>query len=306
MINIQKGFYLVLATAVISGLANFFNKFGMQALGKNAFQYTTLKNVVVALFLTLIVLTPFIFKKLKLLSKKDWLKLSLIGLIGGSVPFLLFFQGLSLTSPVSASFIHKTLFIWVAILAFPILKEKLSKLQFIALGILLTGNVIFEGFSGLKFGYAEILILIATLLWAAENIIAKIALKNIDSMVLAWGRMFFGSIILVLFLLFTGNMGGLLDLSSNQMAWILLVSLFLGGYVITWYSALKKLPVTVTASVLVLASPITTFLNATFVTHKLSLDKILGALIILVGVVLFWKFREKLEDQKQLHGKPIV
>ena len=102
MTNTQKGFYLVLGTALISGLANFFNKFGMKALGKDAFQYTTLKNVVVALILTLIVLTPFIFKKLKKLVRKDWLKLSLIGLVGGSIPFLLFFKGLSLTSPVSA------------------------------------------------------------------------------------------------------------------------------------------------------------------------------------------------------------
>lgn len=181
MTNIQKGFYLVLGTALISGLANFFNKSGMQALGKDAFQYTTLKNIVVALILTLIILTPFIFKKLKALNKKDWLKLSLIGLIGGSIPFLLFFKGLSLTSPVSASFIHKTLFIWVAILALPILKEKLSKLQFVALGVLFVGNIIFNGFSGLTFGYAEILILIATLLWSLENVIAKIALKSIDS-----------------------------------------------------------------------------------------------------------------------------
>lgn len=306
MTNTQKGFYLVLGTALISGLANFFNKFGMKALGKDAFQYTTLKNVAVALILTLIVLTPFIFKKLKKLCKKDWLKLSLIGLVGGSIPFLLFFQGLSLTSSVSASFIHKTLFVWVAILALPILKEKLSKLQFVALGVLLAGNIVFDGLSGLKFGYAEFLIFIATLLWAVENIIAKIALKNIDSIVLAWGRMFFGSIILILFLLFTGNVGGLLELSSSQLGWILLVSLFLCGYVITWYSALKKLPVTVTASVLVLASPITTLLNTAFVTHKLPQDKILGALIILVGVVLFWKFKERLEDKKQLHGEPIT
>lgn len=305
MTNIQKGFYLVLGTALISGLANFFNKSGMQALGKDAFQYTTLKNIVVALILTLIILTPFIFKKLKALNKKDWLKLSLIGLIGGSIPFLLFFKGLSLTSPVSASFIHKTLFIWVAILALPILKEKLSKLQFVALGVLFVGNIIFNGFSGLTFGYAEILILIATLLWSLENVIAKIALKSIDSLVLAWGRMFFGSIILILFLLFTRNTEGLLELSFSQLAWVFLVSLLLCGYVITWYKALSRLPVTITASVLVLASPLTTFLNSAFVTHKLPQEKIWGTLIILMGAILFWKFKKRSPNKKQLYGESI-
>ena len=289
----RKGIYLVLVTAVISGFANFFNKFGIQALGKNAFQYTTLKNVVVALILSLIVLTPIIWPKLKKLTKKDWGKLMLIGLIGGSVPFLLFFKGLSLTSAVSASFLHKTLFIWVAILAWPILKEKITKLQLLALGILLLGNVIFEGFKGLSWGTAETLILVATLFWAVESVIAKISLKNIDSMVLGWGRMFFGAVILVGFLVVTGNTAGLLTLSLSQIGWLVLVSAFLTGYVTTWYSALKRLPVTVTASFLVLASPITTFLNAAFVTHQLPSQKIIGALVILLAVVLFWQFKPK-------------
>ena len=281
------GVYLVIATAIISGFANFINKFGMQALGKNAFQYTTLKNVVVALIMSLIVLTPILWPKLKKLSKKDWGKLVLIGLVGGSVPFLLFFKGLSLTSPASASFLHKTLFIWVAILAWPILKEKITKLQFVALGLLLFGNIIFLGFKGMSWGYAETIILIATMLWAVENIIAKITLKNVSPMVLAWARMFFGSIILIGFLGVTGNTAGLLELNLSQIGWILLVGAFLTGYVTTWYSALKRLPVTITASFLVIASPITTFLNSAFVTHSLSTQKIWGALVIAVAIFLF-------------------
>lgn len=305
MNNLKKGFFLALGTALISGFANFFNKFGMNALGKDAFQYTALKNIVVAAILTLIIFSPFILKKIKNLSRKEWLRLGLIGLVGGSIPFLLFFKGLSLTSPVSASFIHKTLFVWVAILAFPILKEKLGKLQFLALAILLTGSIIFNGFSGFKFGYAEILILIATILWAVENIIAKITLKTVDPLVVAWGRMFFGSIILVLFLLFTGNISGMLDISINQAGWITLVSVFLCGYVVTWYSALRKMPVVVAASVLVLASPITALLNSIFVTHNLPQDKIWGAVIVSAGVILLWKFKGRIKDKKQFNEKPI-
>lgn len=285
----RKGIYLVLITAVISGLANFFNKFGMQALGKDAFQYTTLKNVIVALVLSLIILTPWLLPKLKKLTRKEWGQLVLIGLVGGSVPFLLFFKGLSLTSSVSASFIHKTLFVWVAILAWPVLKEKISKLQFVALGILLLGNVIFESFKGLSWGTAETLILLATLLWAVESMIAKISLKNIDSTVLAWGRMFFGAMFLLGFLLVTGNTAGLLTLDLPQLGWLVLVSGLLTGYVLTWYAALKRLPVTVVTCFLVIASPITTFLNSAFVSHKLVSQNVWGVAIILGGVLLFWK-----------------
>jgi drug/metabolite transporter (DMT)-like permease len=285
----KKGIYLVIITAIISGFANFFNKFGMQALGKDAFQYTTLKNVIVALVLSLLVLTPYLLPKLKKLTKKQWGQLVLIGLVGGSIPFLLFFKGLSLTSSVSASFIHKTLFIWVAILAWPILKEKMTKLQFLALGLLLFGNVIFESFRGLSWSYAETLILLATLLWAIETVMVKKVLANVDSTVLAWGRMFFGAIFLFGFLLVTGNMTNLSTLNSGQLSWLFLASGLLTGYVMTWYSALKKLPATVVTCFLVIASPITTFLNAAFVSHKLSNQNIFGAAVILFGMVIFWQ-----------------
>lgn len=286
----KNGIYLVLITALISGLANFFNKFGLDALGKNPYQYTTLKNIIPAIILSLIVLTPFIWPKLKKLNQLDWLKLFFIGLIGGSLPFLLFFKGLSLTSALNASFIHKTLFIWVAILATPILKEKLSRLQLLALLILLSIPFIFGGFKSFTWSYAHTLILIATLLWAIENIIAKITLKNIDSLIVAWGRMFFGSLLLLGFLAWTKNTGGLMAMNFSQWLWLGLVGCLLTGYVITWYGALKKMPVTVVASFLVLASPLTALLNNLFISHQLPRQDILSFLTVVVALILFWRF----------------
>lgn len=289
----KKGIYLVLITVLISGLANFFNKFGLEVLGKNAYQYTTLKNIIPAIILSVFILTPFIWPKLKKLTKNQWLKLFLIGLIGGSIPFLLFFKGLSLTSAVSASFIHKTLFIWVAILALPILKEKFSKIQLLAVFILLGGNIIFGGFKSFSWGYAHTLILIATILWAIENVIAKITLKDVDFLILAWGRMFFGSLILIGFLAWTNNISGLFTINYSQFLWLALVGLLLTGYVITWYGALKKLPITIVASFLVLASPITTLLNNIFITHKFPNKDILGLLTVIVALIILWQFQPK-------------
>ena len=168
---------------------------------------------------------------LKKISRNDWLKLAAIGLIGGSVPFLLFFQGLSMTSAVSASFIHKTLFIWAAIIAWPVLKEKIGRLQLVALALLLFGTFIFAPLKNFSFGSAEILILIATILWALENVIAKITLRNLDALTVAWGRMFFGSLLLIIFLLFIGNSSDLLVMDLPQFGWIALSAVLLFGYV---------------------------------------------------------------------------
>lgn len=278
---------LIAGAIVISGLANFLNKFGLEAVGKNAFQYTALKNIAAALILSLALLArPGIMAKLKAIKKSDWLKLLLIGLVGGSIPFLLYFQGLSMTTAVSASFIHKTLFIWVGFLAWPILKEHASKWQLVALAALICGNLIFDGFKLIHFGYPELLILGAVLMWAVENIIAKIILKNLDAGILAWSRIFFGSIIIAGYLWWTNNLAGLFSASTSGWGWVILVGVLLAGYNLSWYGALKKLPATVTASALVLASPLTSLLSAIFVTHSWTLEKTEGFLVILIAAVI--------------------
>lgn len=47
-----------------------------------------------------------------------------IAVIGGSVPFVLFFEGLARESSSHAAFLQKTLVIWVALLALPLLSER--------------------------------------------------------------------------------------------------------------------------------------------------------------------------------------
>jgi len=291
----KSAIFFLLTAVVISGLSNFINKFGLTIVGKNAFQYTTLKNLAAALILSLVLVsTPRVISELKVLTKKDWLKLGLIGLVGGGVPFLLYFQGLSMTSAVSASFIHKTLFIWAGILAWPILHERFTRWQLAALAVLFFGNWIFDGLGQIHFGYPELLVFSAVLMWAIENVLAKIFLQNMASGIVAWGRMFFGSIILLIFLVSSGNLAGLLESSSWQWSWIALVGLLLAGYNFFWYGALKSLPVTVVASVLALASPLTALLNAIFVTHTWSWSNNIGIIIVLIAVgVIFSSVRNK-------------
>jgi len=60
----------------------------------------------------------------------------------------------------------------------------------------------------------------------------------------------------------------------------------LAGYNLTWYGALKRLPATVTASALVLASPITTLLSAIFVTHTWTIARTEGLLVILIAAAV--------------------
>lgn len=294
MTNKNKGLYLVLGTALISGVSVFLNKFAVTAIS-NSDVFTASKNIAVGLILTGIILTPFLFNKLKTVTRQEWLKLGLVGLIGGSVPFLLFFKGLSLTSATSAAFIHKTLFIWVSILAIWFLKEKIGKLQYLAIGLIFLGNFTLLGFNFISYGYGELLVLMATLMWAIEFVIAKKVLKNVDSEIVAWARMFFGSIILLVYLAITSQIQDLISLNMNQLSWVIISSVLLLGYVLTWYKALKYLPAVTVTSILVLASPITTCLDI-INTNKFNIYQIGGSLIItLACIVLIYSVR-KIQD----------
>ncbi len=303
----SKGIYLVFITALISGFSVFLNKFAVSAWS-NSSVFATAKNLIVAVFLISFI---FLLKKLpelKKLSRKQWFLLALIGLIGGSVSFILFFKGLSLASAANAAFIHKTLFIWVALMAIPFLKEKISSLQFLALGIILAGVYLLKPFGSFHFGYGEFLILLATLLWAVENIVAKIILKDVSSLVVACGRMFFGSLFLLAYLAISGSAGQLFIFSGVKILWLAISGIMLFGYVISWYSALKLAPVTAVSAILVVAAPITLLLDSIFITHRFFGLPIIPIIMIVAGSLifagLFSRFKFFYRNKIQYGGRP--
>ena len=198
----SKGIILVFGTAVISGFAIFLNSFGVK--GFDPYLYTFLKNVLVALFLVGLLLGIKEFSGLKKLKRKDWFLLAVIGLVGGCIPFLLFFKGLSMTAAASGSFIHKTMFIYVAILAVAFLKERIPNRFFIAGALLLMGNLYFLRFLPVSLQIGDLLVLTATFFWAVENVISKYALRTLSPRIVAFGRMGIGSVFITLFLIFTG------------------------------------------------------------------------------------------------------
>jgi len=287
MSSLHKGINLALLTAFISGFANFINKYGLE-LWDNSSVYTTAKNIVAAVLLTVTVLAVRNFPEIRRLTRKQRAQLVAIGFIGGSIPFLLFFRALTIIPALEASFIHKTLFIWVALLAYPFLKERLSLMQLAALGLLLLSVYLGGAPQTFTFGAGSLLALGATLLWAVENVFAKRILQDVSAAVVGWARMFFGSLFLLAYLAVTGNITQLIPATLPQAGITLGVGVILFGYVISWYAALKHAPATVVSSVLVLATPITAVLNGLFIQHAfpapilLSLAVMIGALLILL------------------------
>ena len=288
--NIKIATLLALGTAVISGISNFANKLAVTAIKEPVF-YTTLKNGLVAILLIGLILTLGKWREIKSLTRSQIIKLIAIGIVGGSIPFALYFIGLSQTSALSASLIHKSLFIWVAILAIPFLKEKLNKWQWLGFAAIFAANFLTGGFAGFKFGLGEILILAATLLWAAENIIAKKALAGISSFTVAAARMTVGSLILIPVAIQRGaHFSTVASLSGAQWLSVSLTVGLLFAYVTTWYAALKLAPASYVAALLTPATLITNILSALFITRSFDPSLVISFLLISAGISLIVVF----------------
>lgn len=278
----KRGLLLVFFTAIISGVSIFINKYSVSMI--NPYIFTGLKNVSVALFLSGLLLLTKNWPRLKHLTKKQWILLIIIGLVGGSIPFLLFFKGLSLTLAAQGSFIHKTMFIYVLILAAIFLKEKINKEFLIGALLLLFGNLLLLKKLSISFGWGDFLIFSATILWAIENIISKYALKDLLGTTVAWARMFFGSIFILGYLGLNGQLSLISSLTLQQVGWVAVTSLLLFGYVFTWYNGLKYIPVSVATAVLMIGSPITTLLSLVS-GSQVDFKEITAAILILSGVI---------------------
>jgi drug/metabolite transporter (DMT)-like permease len=260
------GLALAAATALISGFAVFVNGYGVRAwtgTGASTAAYTTSKNLVAALFLGAVAYAAARRSPgtLRPQNASQWRRLALVGVIGGGVPFLLFFEGLARASSGQAAFIHKTLLIWVALLALPFLAERLTAVHLGAMALLVGGQAVMSGAGGLTFGVGEAMILAATLLWAAEVIIAKRLLADVPSPTVAVARMGVGAIVLIGWTAVTGGFVSLGALTATHWGWALVTGLVLTGYVATWYGALARAQAVDVTAVLVFGAVVTALLE---------------------------------------------
>ena len=256
------GVLLAFCTAVVSGVAVYVNARGVSHFD-DATVYTTAKNAVagallLSLALPLLAGRPAAASRARPRTRRQWAGVAAVAVVGGSVPFVLFFEGLARAEATQASFIHKTLVVWVALLAVPLLRERLSGAHYTAIALLVAGQVLLAGNAGtIAFGAGEAMILAATLLWAVEVIIVKRLVVGISPRTLAAARMALGTVVLLGWLAVSGRLGDVASLTGDQWSWALLTGLLLCAYVATWYAALEHAQAVDVTAVLVFGAVVT-------------------------------------------------
>lgn len=295
----RAGLLLAGGAAVISGVAIFVNGYGVKAVG-DATVYTTAKNAVSAVVLIVLVAALSRSGSAPVLqrpsSRSHWLGLAVVGSLGGCVAFVLFFEGLSRSSSVHAAFLQKTLVVWVALLAVPLLRERLGSLQTCAIVLLLLGQamtgesigVIKDSVTGtlrMPFGEGELMILAATLIWSVEVVVAKRLLADLSSWTVALTRMVLGSALLIGWVALRGDLHQLVTLDARQWRWVLATGVILAMYVATWFAALARAQAVDVTAVLVGGALVTALLN-TLWQHQPIAPQVTGLGVVALGAAM--------------------
>ena len=300
-------------TALISGVSVFVNSYGVHSISEPSV-YTTAKNIVATLVLGVIAMLAWGLHHRRAASAGGrfvtvtrasgsegvsggwrawgparWVGLGYVGIVGGGIAFVLFFNGLARTSATPAAFWRDTLVVWVAVLAVPFLHERLKWWNLAAISLLIVGQITIErGVGHLAADRGEVLVLAATLLWAVEVVVAKVSLRDLAPAAVSIVRMGIGAITLVVYLAATGSLGTLLSLDAEQVGWALLTGVLLAAYVGTWMTALARARAIDVTSVLVGSALVTALLQAMAGTTSLA-PQALGLVLIVVGAgVVLW------------------
>jgi len=293
----KLGTLLALATALISGLAIPVNKMFVVGLDPTVFTAVRALFIGIIFFVLASFQNRFNYKKFK---KVPWKYLLAIGVIGGSFAFLMFFSGLKLTTSGRGAFLHKTLPLYVTVLAFLFLGEKIKKNQSLALVSMFIGTIILywgqinpsELWSNPSMG--DLLVIGATILWAVENIIARKAMiKGESNYTVSFARMFFGAIILFAIVMLQGKLGLLFNLSMAQVMNLVISVVILFGYIFCWYWSIKLINVSKASTILLLAPVISLVLGVIMFGEPIVLLQLIGSLLILIGAYTVTKIKSE-------------
>lgn len=293
------GIGLAAITALVSGFSVFVNASAVRTFSDPVL-FTTLKNGVAAVVLWAIALAVVdrAPARVRALDRRSLAGLVVIGVIGGGIPFVLFFTGLANASAPAAALIHKTLFVWVALLAAILLRERLGGLQVAALGVLVIAQLLILPADGLSWTAGEWMIAAATGMWAVEVIVARRLLRDVPSPIAAAARMGIGLVLLVGYVTVSGGLAGIGTLGMEQWAWVLATGVLLSAYVASWYAALRRAPASTVTAILTLGAPITAALQLVANGQVPAPTALAGhGAVLAAGVVIAWLALGRSDDR---------
>jgi drug/metabolite transporter (DMT)-like permease len=243
--------------AAVSGFAVFANGYGVR-LFADATLYTTLKNAVVGLLVVLpVALLPGVRRELGRLRRGQWAGLALLAVVGGSVPYVLFFEGLRQTTPATGAVLNHLQFAVVALLAVPLLRERVTPAMWIGLAALLAGALLGTDLGALRWNGGAALVAASTALFGAGFVLARRLLRELSTSTVMAAKMTAGSAALLAYCAASGRLGAVVHLGGPQWIFVLVTGAILLLFTTATLIAIAHVQVTTVVAIGMAAPAVT-------------------------------------------------
>ncbi len=239
-------------------------------------------------------LSVMIRKQWAMPARKDMLYFALLGFLGISFHQWLQSTGLLTAQATTTAWIVATTPIFMALLGWVVLRERLNWLQvggigIAACGVLLVvtkGNLLSIGLG--NFGTpGDFLILISAVNWAVFSALSRRGLLKYPATRMMFFVMAFGWLFVSILFFTSDSLSQIANLTRQGWAGILFLGVLCSGVAyIFWYDALQVLPVAQTGAFVYLEPFITVIVAAIVLDEQLIAASLFGGAAILLGVWL--------------------
>lgn len=282
--NYLRGIFFALFTCLCFGIVGIVDKVGSSQTS-NPFIFSTqslLFSLLFGIIFALIYFRSLSIHSSKRLSLSSWRLIILIGILASGLAILLRFIGLKQSTGTFATLSQIITTSLTAIFAWVFLKERLSKVVWLFF-IVIVISMYFVSVGKLAFvdvKQGDKFIIFGALFIAIANIFSKKAVQSINPILLSVGRLFVGFIFLLIISFLFIDTREVFKLSSG---WVILSGLLWTGNVISFNLAIKRIGVTFTTSLLMMAPVLTMILEYFVLGYQFTLVQIIAAMVVIIS-----------------------
>jgi drug/metabolite transporter (DMT)-like permease len=231
-------------------------------------------------------------KQLKLPQRAEIAYFAVLGFLGITLHQWLQSTGLVIAKASTTAWIVATTPLFIAILSWLFLREKLIWAQIAGIGLATIGVflVISEGdISSLAIGefgnYGDFLILISAMNWAVFSVISRRGLEKHPAALMMFYAMVAGWLMISIPFITRTGVNDLQSISFGSLLGVLFLGIFCSGIgYIFWYDALKAIPAPQVGVFLYLEPLVAVILAAILLGENIFLASLVGGILILIGV----------------------
>ena len=235
-------------------------------------------------------------------DKRSYFYIFLIAIFGGVIAPILYFSGLEQTTASDTAVLTDAELLFTVILALVFFKEKLNRVGYLSVVLVITGVVIVT--TNLQFtslfetSLGNLLILFSTVFWALDNNISRIITQKISNFarIAQIKSAIGGGIVLGLVFLFG------IPIEIDDSLWPNIILLGVGGLGASTYfflKALQRIGAIKTLKIFSTSAPVGLVFAAVFLGETISLYQIIAISVILVGIFLIYSKGEKPVDSQR-------